>query len=123
MKTGYEEITSFVDKERGIRRFSIPSTKQAICWTTDAIEEAGLRTLFEEAGLGHVFDGAPRLVVMQDGLMVGTLPADFDPLSIVSTNRMYRARPGDASIKGGRVVLSASLGFGDFTAIEGFSPS
>jgi len=61
-----------------------------------------------------------RIPVMQHGRKVGTVPPDFDPMRIKSTNWLYDARPGDFRQEGLTWVASRALGPGDLEAVPGF---
>lgn len=61
-----------------------------------------------------------RIPVMQHGKQVGTVPPEFDPTRIRSTNWLYEARPGDFRQEGLTWVASRTLGPGDLEAVPGF---
>lgn len=61
-----------------------------------------------------------RVPVFQCGRKVGTVPPDFDPLRIRSTNWLYDARPDDFRQEGLTWVASRTLGPGDLEAVPGF---
>lgn len=64
-----------------------------------------------------------RIPVRQCGVVIGTVPADFDPMFIKSKSLLYDPRPGDFLFEGNAWSAAPMLGAGDFEAIEGFAPA
>lgn len=70
-------------------------------------------------GTGRVIS-TERVPVMQDGCRVGTVPHDFNPRRIRSTNWLYDPRDGDFRLEDSTWTASRSLGPGDLEAVPGF---
>ena len=61
-----------------------------------------------------------RVDVKQDGLKIGTVPANFEPSCIKSTSFFYDPRPGDFKREGDVWIADKMLGPGDLDAVPGF---
>lgn len=86
----------------------------------DVVRELGLKKIAEMYG---ILDLLPqdRVPVTQDGKVIGTMPAEFDPDFIKSTSFFYDPRPGDFIRTPSGWEAARSLGPGDFEAITGFA--
>lgn len=61
-----------------------------------------------------------RVPVRQRGEVVGTVPADFDPLTAKSRSWIYDVRPSDFKRVGNVWEAHSSLGLGDLDMLVGF---
>lgn len=111
-----------------MRRVDDPMTGDVTCYFDDgtamkfdrrAVQDVGLPELLRSVGLSkHIPSG--RLDVEQDGRVIGTVPATFDPLHMKSTSLWYEARGGDFVRSGDKWIASRTLGPGDLEAVPGF---
>jgi hypothetical protein len=84
------------------------------------VREHGIQEAMKAAGIEP---DQRRLPVFQDGHMVGTLPALFDPSTAKSRSFMYDFRRGDFTRSGDRWLVNSALGNGDLEAVPGFVPA
>lgn len=83
-----------------------------------AVAQYGLSALLKAHGVALP---TGRVNVVQRGRVIGTLPADWHPVSMRSTSWLYQPREGDFTPSSDGVwVASNTLGPGDLTAVEGF---
>lgn len=110
-------IESIEDQWRGVVTYEMPDgTRLRV--EEKMVRERGLAQIMRDHGFTAP---AGRVDVYQDDRRVGTLPADFDPLSARSRSALYCVRPGDFRREDDRWVASRSLGPGDLDAVVGFS--
>lgn len=83
----------------------------------------GAANILYQMGLGPNPKDMPRRPVYQDGVMIGTLPGDFDPYSVRSNSLLYEPRRGDFVETPTGLQAAASLCPGDLSAIVGFRPA
>lgn len=88
----------------------------ALATATYSAHEGPCRTC---KGAGYVIS-TERIPVMQDGERIGTLPHDFNPRRVKSTNWLYDMREGDFRLEGGVWIAARTLGPGDLEAVPGF---
>lgn len=98
------------------------SDGQWITLDARAVREYGAARMLRDSGYGHLLPTA-RVTVMQEGRRVGTLPPDFDPMSVKSASWLYDPRPGDFKREGDVWIASRTLGPGDLEAVPGFLKS
>lgn len=84
-----------------------------------AVREYGAARIIRDMGYGHLLP-TERVVLMHDGMRVGTLPPDFDPASLKSNSFMYEPRRGDFVRDGDVWIAARTLGPGDLDAVPGF---
>ena len=65
-------------------------------------------------------DASKRVAVFQHGKQVGSLPGDFDPLFVKSTNWLYDPRPSDFRRVSDHWEAAWTLGPGDIESVPGF---
>lgn len=111
-------IESIEDQLNGVVTFELSNGQRFRCCEI-LVEEIGGAELLRRSGLGHLLP-TERVAVMQCGRLIGTLPPDFDPLSIKSRSFLYDPRPGDFRREGDVWVAAPMLGSGDFECIPGF---
>lgn len=70
-------------------------------------------------GVGRVKSTA-RVPVVQEGRRIGTVPHDFNPRRIKSTNWLYDPREGDFRLEDGAWIAARTPGPGDIEAVPGF---
>ncbi len=63
-----------------------------------------------------------RIPVRHCGVIIGTLPADFNPRAIVSADSRYRPCPSDFLREGDVWSAAPLLTLDDFAAIADFAP-
>lgn len=85
--------------------------------SVDVVERFGIEEVARRYGL-TVPEG--RLKVLQSGVVIGSVPATFDPMFIRSTSPLYEPRPTDLVREGDHWVADRMLGPGDLEAIPGF---
>jgi hypothetical protein len=61
-----------------------------------------------------------RIMVLQHGRRVGSVPPSFDPRAIKSGSFFYDVRPGDFIREGDHWKASRTLGPGDLESVPGF---
>lgn len=106
------------DQMRSVVRVEL-SNGQCIVFDRRAFMELGMAECLRRVGAA---DEAPqgRIPVEQDGAIVGTVPADFDPLTARSRSWIYDVRPGDFKRVGDKVIANKMLGQGDLDCLDGF---
>lgn len=113
-----KRIESHADDMREIVTYELPDGR---CCTFDAraVREYGIAKLMEAEGLAQ-FIPTERLPVIQYGRRIGTMPADFDPVSARSASMMYDVRPGDFRREGDTWVVAKNMGASDVDCVIGF---
>lgn len=105
---------------RYIIRKPMPRTP-ALC--TEPMAEAVYAATTEPCrtckGSGYV-TSTERVPVTQGGRRIGTVPHDFNPRRIKSTNWLYDPREGDFRLQDGAWIAARTLGPGDIEAVPGF---
>lgn len=114
-------LPNIEDEMRGRQTYELPDGRRVKVCARD-VEEFGLTAVMRSMGLDEQ-DQAGRLPVLQDGVMIGTLSADFNPARIVSRSLLYDPRRGDIVRDGSRWIAATSLGMGDLEAIADFKPA
>jgi hypothetical protein len=109
-------IESFEDDRRGVVTYELPDGRW-ITLSAQAVRDYGIAEVLRMSGHASLVPTG-RVVVMQDGLRVGTVPATF----IQSRSELYDPSPGDFRREGDRWVASGGLGMGDLRSIPGFRP-
>ena len=95
--------------------------KRAVKLSADDIKQYGVDRLLRHHGFAEALP-TKRVPVIQDGIRVGTVPANFDPYTVRSVSVLHEPRSGDFVRGDGVWIASSSLGFGDISAVEGFRP-
>jgi hypothetical protein len=116
-RRGMFRVESIEDQMRDVVTFEIEPSGERVVFDGKMARELGA------AGLKKYLGMAPstgRLPVKQAGQIVGTLPEDFDPLFIKSTNFFYDPRSGDFVLRDGAWEACPRLGPGDLEAVPGF---
>jgi hypothetical protein len=111
------QLENIEDQMRGVATYEFEDGRR-IQLDARAVQEHGAAAILRGMGYGNLVPTG-RVTVMQDGLRVGTVPADFDPAAIKSRSVMYDLRPGDFRREGRVWVASSSLGPGDLQAVPG----
>lgn len=111
-------IESIEDQMNGVVTYELGDGKRAR-FDARVVAEYGIAHLLRHCGYAHAVP-TERLPVMQDGLRLGTMAPDFDPLAIKSRSFLYDPRPGDFRREGDVWIASPTLGPGDFDLIPGF---
>ena len=118
------KVTAVLDPQvsdiyNGTRTYKL-SNGRMLCVKIDDIKRYGVDDVLAGYGV-ELYRQGGRLVVIQRGIRIGTLPAHFDPDMIKSMSTMYDPRPGDFKRDGDVWVATDRLGPGDLDAVPGFS--
>lgn len=65
-------------------------------------------------------NGDKRLPVVQDGKVIGSFPAGFNPRFASSKSFLYDIRPGDFTLESGKWICANNLGGSDVDCVTGF---
>lgn len=95
------------------------SDKRCLKVDRRAFEQLGVEGCLSEYGLEDEIPTG-RVAVKRNGVVIGTVPATFDPTTIKSRSFLYDPRPGDFRMVDGEWIASPTLGGGDFKCIVGF---
>lgn len=87
------------------------------------VRKYGAADLLYRSGLGPNPKDMPRLPVYQGGVMIGTVPGDFDPSQVKSDSLLYDPRRGDFTEVTNGFQAASSLCPGDIAAVVGFKPA
>jgi len=109
------------DDRRGVVTYLLDDGRYLTLEARD-VQLHGLAAMAHRYGV-ELSSTSGRLPVRQCGLVIGTVPTDFDPMFIRSKSRLYDPRPSDFIKEGNAWVAEPMLGPGDFEAIEGFAPA
>lgn len=101
------ETTTFEDQMN--RRVRYETEKGVLLFDQRAVEMYGLAEMLKRAGVES--DSNP-LPVIHNGQIIGTLPANFDPMRVKPT-LLYEPRPGDFRLEGDKWIADRMLGYGD----------
>lgn len=111
-------IESIEDEMRGTVTYKMDDGR-FVCLDVRDVREYGAAAILRDMGFEDQLP-TQRVPVMHHGRRVGTLPPDFDPISVKSRSFLYDPRPGDFRREGDVWVASKSLGLGDLEAVPGF---
>lgn len=111
-----KRLDSLEDDMRGTVTYEPPNGRFAR-FDVRTVREYGLAACMREYGIEVPTERVP---VTHHGRRVGTLPGDFDPICLKSTNFLYEPRSGDFKRDGDIWVASRTLGPGDLDAVAGF---
>lgn len=112
-----KRLESIDDRMRGVATYEFADGRR-IQLDAQAVKDHGAAFVLRHLGYGHLVPTG-RVTVLQDGLRIGSVPADFDPTTIKSRSAMYDVRQGDFRRDGKVWVASGSLGLGDLQAVPG----
>lgn len=113
------KLESITDEMNGVVTYEFADGTRARL-DAYAVREHGAAAVLRVMGRADLVP-AGRVTVIQDGLRIGTVPADFDPSNIKSRSMMYDVRPGDFRRDGKVWIASSALGFGDLQAVPGLA--
>lgn len=108
-------LESIEDEIKGIATYEFGDGRR-IQLDANAVKEFGAAAMLRRMGYGDLVPTG-RVTVLQDGLRVGTVPADFDPSNIKTRTMLYDPRPGDFRREGKVWIASSALGLGDLQAV------
>jgi len=111
-------VESIADEMQGYVTYEL---KDGRCVRLDLhhVREYGAAKMLREMGLEADLP-TERIKVVQRGRVVGTLPPDFDPISVKSRSFLYDIRPGDFKRDGDTWIADKTLGPGDLESVPGF---
>ena len=113
-----QRVESIHDEMNGVVTYEFPNGKR-VRLDRRMVQDHGLPEMLRVAGVADLVPNE-RVVVMQYGRKIGTVPPAFDPLFIKSQNYLYNPRHGDFVREGDVWVASRMLGPGDLEAVPGF---
>ncbi|WP_417261702.1 hypothetical protein [Celeribacter sp.] len=111
------EISNMSDEMRGTRTFDLGDGRWATFCVRD-IRRHGIKELLRFEGVA--MDETP-IAVFQSGERIGTVPGDFDPMSIRPKSFLYEPRPGDFTRNEDGWHANRTLCPGDLEAVPGFT--
>lgn len=115
-------LESIDDEMRGLVTYELTDGRR-VCVSERDVRERGAMAVLGAAGVDISAElPSGRQKVTQSGVVIGTLPADFDP-TLIRPGLMYDPRPGDLFRGDNGWIASPSLGGGDMEYIPGFRPA
>lgn len=111
-------IESLADEMQGFVTYELKGGRY-VRLDARAVREYGAAEIIRHMGLEAEMP-TERVKVIQQGRVVGTVPPDFDPISIKSRSFLYDVRPGDFRREGDSWIADKMLGPGDLEAVPGF---
>jgi hypothetical protein len=113
-----ERLEDIADEMRGTVTFRM-NDGRFVRLDARAVREYGAARILRDLGYGAEMP-TERVAVVHHGRKVGTLPPDFDPISIKSQSFLYDPRPGDFRREGDVWIASDTIGLGDLEAVPNF---
>ncbi len=111
-------VESIADEMQGYVTYELKGGRY-VRLDAQAIREYGAAEILRRMGLEADLP-TERVRVIQRGRVIGTVPPDFDPISIKRRSCLYDVRPGDFKREGDAWIADKMLGPGDLEAIPGF---
>jgi hypothetical protein len=110
-------IESIEDDMKDVVTFELQPSGERAQFTGHFFRKEGIDGVRRYLG---VKPSTERLPVKQNGRIVGSLPADFDPGFVRSSSWLYDPRPGDFIRRDDHWEANQMLGPGDLEAVRGF---
>lgn len=111
-------VESIADEMQGYVTYELKGGRYIRLDARD-VREYGAAEILRRMGL-EIDLPTDRVRVIQQGRAIGTVPPDFDPISIKSCSFLYDVRPGDFKRDGDAWIANKTLGPGDLESVPGF---
>ena len=112
-------LDSIEDEMRGVVTFDLENGRYLTVPARE-IAEYGTEAVFRAHGCHDAIANKERISVFRRDKKIGTVPCDFDPLTIRSNSFLYAPRGGDFRRSERGWEADKSLGPGDLEAVAGF---